>query len=197
MIPILRIVLAVVSGIAGLAALYLIRSPGSLPHEKALQLGAVTLLIAATLLATLWDTLRLARPAPAPADPGGDVSLPNASVDPVQNEVSKLLGLLRQHAVANENFSSVLERAKEELHESLRTELQDLFVREAARAADQVERSDPGNGQHDGKHDALDRDHDGCKPAMLVCGETSRRCLRQTCMARLPKLPRDGRSLPR
>ena len=122
MIPIQRIMLAVVSGIAGLAALYLIRSPGSLPHEKALQLGAVTLLIAATLFATLWDTLRLARPAPAAADIGGNVPLPETSVDPVQGEVSKLLSLLRQHAVANENFSSVLERAKEELHESLRTE---------------------------------------------------------------------------
>ena len=100
MIPIQRIMLAVVSGIAGLAALYLIRSPGSLPHEKALQLGAVTLLIAATLFATLWDTLRLARPAPAAADIDGNVPLPETSVDPVQGEVSKLLSLLRQHAVA-------------------------------------------------------------------------------------------------
>ena len=100
MIPIQRIMLAVVSGIAGLAALYLIRSPGSLPHEKALQLGAVTLLIAATLFATLWDTLRLARPAPAAADIDGNVPLPETSVDPVQGEVSKLLSLLRQHAQA-------------------------------------------------------------------------------------------------
>jgi diguanylate cyclase len=122
MIPIQRIVLAVVSAIAGIAALYLIRSPGSFPNEQVLQLGAVTLLIAATLLGTLWDTLHPARPAPAAADTGGDVPLPDTSGDPVQNEVSKLLGMLRQHAVANENFSTVLERAKEELHESLRTE---------------------------------------------------------------------------
>lgn len=121
MLPILRILLAVVSGISGLAALYLIRSPGSLPHEKALQLGAVTLLIAATLLGTLWDALRPARPAPVAAQ-GGDAPLPDTPVDPVQTEVSKLLGMLRQHAVANENFSTVLERAKEDLHESLRTE---------------------------------------------------------------------------
>ena len=121
MLPILRILLAVVSGIAGLAALYLIRSPGSIPNEKALQLGAVTLLIAATLLGTLWDALRPARPAPVTAQ-DGDAPLPASPVDPVQNEVSKLLGLLRQHAVANENFSTVLERAKEDLHESLRTE---------------------------------------------------------------------------
>ena len=47
MIPIQRIVLAVVSAIAGIAALYLIRSPGSFPNEQVLQLGAVTLLIAA------------------------------------------------------------------------------------------------------------------------------------------------------
>jgi hypothetical protein len=100
MIPIQRIVLAVVSAIAGIAALYLIRSPGSFPNEQVLQLGAVTLLIAATLLGTLWDTLHPARPAPAAADTGGDVPLPDTSGDPVQNEVSKLLSLLRQHAVA-------------------------------------------------------------------------------------------------
>ena len=42
-------------------------------------------------------------------------ALAEVSVDPVQSEVTKLLSLLRQHAEANENFSAVLERAREEL----------------------------------------------------------------------------------
>jgi diguanylate cyclase len=117
---ILRIVLAVLAAIAGLGALYLIRSPGSVAHEKTLELAAVTLLIAVTLFSTVWNTLRaspVAVFAQAPSD------APSATpADPVQGEVSKLLTLLRQHAEANENFSTVLERAKEELHESLKTE---------------------------------------------------------------------------
>ena len=118
----LRIMLAVVSGGAGLAALYLIRSPGLFAGQMALEIGAVTLLLAATLFSTVWDTLREARSVTAgPAVPAAD-ALAEVSVDPVQSEVAKLLSLLRQHAEANENFSTVLERAKEELHESLRTE---------------------------------------------------------------------------
>ena len=154
MIPIQRIVLAVVSAIAGLTALYLIRSPGSIANAKAIELGAVTVLIAANICRRGRRASQAQRVPQCGEQRGGD----------------------------------------EQRH---RAELQDLFVREAARAADQVERSEPGDARHDGKHDALDRDHDGCKPATLVCGEASRCGLRQTCMARLPKLPRDGRSLPR
>ena len=118
----LRLLLAVVSGIAGLAALYLIRSPGLFASQTALEIGAVTLLLATTLLGTVWDTLRGARPElPAPTPPP-DEATAELSPDPVQSEVTKLLALLRQHAEANENFSTVLERAKEELHESLKTE---------------------------------------------------------------------------
>ena len=118
----LRLLLAVVSGIAGLAALYLIRSPGLFASQMALEIGAVTLLLATTLFGSVWDTLHGARPElPANAPPAGE-AVADLSPDPVQNEVTKLLALLRQHAEANENFSTVLERAKEELHESLRTE---------------------------------------------------------------------------
>jgi len=119
--PILRILLAVVSGAAGLAALYLIRSPAGIANAQALELGAVTLLLATTLASTLWDTLKPARVAPLPA-----VDVPPAAAatpaDPVGNEVSKVLTLLRQHAEANESFTGVLDRANEELQESLKTQ---------------------------------------------------------------------------
>lgn len=118
MTSILRIVLAVAAAAAGLAALYLIGSPGSIAHARAWELGAVTLLIACTLLSTVWDTLRTAKSIPLLAE----VLAADTPADPVQGEVSKLLSLLRQHAEANENFSTVLDRAKEELHESLKTQ---------------------------------------------------------------------------
>ncbi|WP_161957088.1 GGDEF domain-containing protein [Aestuariivirga litoralis] len=123
MTSILRIVLAVVSGAAGLVALYLIRSPGSIANARAYELGAVTLLIAATLLSTVWDMLHAPKAVQLSAAPPAETAaLDTSAADPVQTEVSKLLSLLRQHAEANENFSTVLERAKEDLHESLKTE---------------------------------------------------------------------------
>ena len=121
MTSLLRIVLAVFSGVAGLGAIFLIRSPGALPWQEALQLGAVTLLLAFTLLGLLWEVVSPAAPAPdVPAPPARQQA--DGDADPVGSEVSKLLSLLRQHAEANETFSGVLDRAREELHESLKTE---------------------------------------------------------------------------
>ena len=118
MTSILRIVLAVTAAAAGLAALCLIGGPGSIANARAWALGAVTLLMACTLLSTVWDTLRPAKSAPLVTE----APVSDFAADPVQGEVSKLLGLLRQHAEANENFSTVLDRAKEDLHESLKTQ---------------------------------------------------------------------------
>ena len=122
MTSLLRILLAVVAGFAGLAALYLIRSPGLFASQQALEIGAVTLLLATTLLSTVWDTLRPAHDLSAAAPAAGGEPPQDGAPETVQTEVTKLLSLLRQHAEANENFSTVLERAKGELHESLKTE---------------------------------------------------------------------------
>ncbi|MFM8748214.1 MAG: diguanylate cyclase [Aestuariivirga sp.] len=127
----LRILLAVVSGLTGLGALYLIQAPDQLAYSQALELGAVTLLLAATLVSIAWDALRKPdEPAGTPA--GTQLLSPEAMTPPgvltsddqtiVQTEVAKLLLLLRQHADANENFSVALDRAKENLHESLKAE---------------------------------------------------------------------------
>ena len=127
----LRILLAVVSGLTGLGALYLIQAPDQLAYSQALELGAVTLLLAATLISIAWDALR--KPAePDGVEAGTQLIAPDAMASPgilttddqniVQTEVAKLLLLLRQHADANENFSVALDRAKENLHESLKAE---------------------------------------------------------------------------
>jgi len=120
----LRIILAALAGLAGVAAIYLILRPGGQPHERALELGAVTLLLAATLLNTVWDALRPQRQTAsadglgAPAPQGDEAE----EADLIQGEVSRILALLKNHAEANANFSRVLDKANEELHESLRAE---------------------------------------------------------------------------
>lgn len=115
----LRILLAVLSGLAGIGAIYLILSPGRYPYEQAMELVAVTFLIAATLLNTVWDKLRDAA-APEPSPPKD--AAPRDIADPVQTEVARILGLLRTHADDNAQFSNVLERARGELNESLKAE---------------------------------------------------------------------------
>jgi diguanylate cyclase len=119
----LRIVLAALSGLAGIGAIYLILAPGSLPYARALELGSVTLLLTVILLNTVWDAVSNAKPEPV-AESGQTARLAQAAAppgeEPILGEVSKVLGLLKTHADANANFSSVLDRAKVELHESLK-----------------------------------------------------------------------------
>jgi diguanylate cyclase len=121
----LRIFLAAVSGFAGLCAIYLILVPGARPYSRALELGAVTLLLTTILLNTVWDAASRQKPAavergqtarlsPDPVQPMAD--------EPIMGEIAKVLGLLKTHAEANANFSDVLGKAKGELHESLRAE---------------------------------------------------------------------------
>lgn len=122
----LRIFLAAVSGLAGLCAIYLILMPESVPYGQALELGAVTLLLTAILLNTVWDAARRPK-AGAAAERGQTAGLSPDPVqpmpdEPITDEIAKVLGLLKTHADANANFSDVLDKATGELHESLRAE---------------------------------------------------------------------------
>jgi diguanylate cyclase len=119
----LRIVLAALSGLAGIGAIFLILAPGSLPYALALELGAVTLLLTVVLLNTVWGAVAATKPE-GPAETGQTARLaPEAAAprdEPILGEITKVLGLLRSHAEANDAFSGVLDRAKGELHESLK-----------------------------------------------------------------------------
>lgn len=121
----LRILIMVLSGATGLAAIYLIQTPGAVPNAKAMQLGAVTLLLAATLMSLVMDLPRRSKPQAAAAT---DARSPEPEsfaapiAEPVQGEVSKILNLLRGYSDANVSFSRVLDRAKQELPESLKAE---------------------------------------------------------------------------
>ena len=120
----LRILLAALSGLAGLGAIYLILRPGSQPLERALELGAVTLLLTATLLNSVLEAKpRLKEASVEPRPPGaGEPDPAQEGDDPIQGEVGRILALLRSHAEANANFSNVLDKANEDLHESLKAE---------------------------------------------------------------------------
>ena len=121
----LRILIMVLSGAAGLAAIYLIQAPGAVANAKAIELGAVTLLLAATLFSLVMDMPRQSKPAATAAPPAQSAEPAVAGVqadEPVQGEIAKILNLLRGYSDANVSFSRVLDRAKAELPESLKAE---------------------------------------------------------------------------
>jgi diguanylate cyclase len=127
MTPKLRIFLAALSAIAGLAAIYLNLSPGRVPYERSLELGAVTLLLAAVLINTVSALGVSAGAEPAgsggtarAAAAGGEASA--GSEEPVLGEIARVLGFLKANAEANANFSAVLDKANDELQESLKAE---------------------------------------------------------------------------
>lgn len=118
----LRILFMVLSGSAGLAAIFLILSPGAVPNARAVQLAAVAVLLGATLLSLSLDMVRTHRHAP-PDDTAESAAAPfSPGEEPVQGEVAKILNLLRHYSDANASFTKVLDRAKEELPESLKAE---------------------------------------------------------------------------
>jgi diguanylate cyclase len=121
----LRIFLAALSGLAGLGVIYLILMPGRPPYEQALELGAVTLLLAAVLLNTVWDAVTKPTVTEAPASGqtarlSGDTAAPRE--EPILAEIAKVLGLIKTQGEANANFSGVLVRANGELQEGLKAD---------------------------------------------------------------------------
>lgn len=120
----LRILIMVLSGAAGLGAIYLIQVPHALPNAKAIEIAAVSLLLAATLVSLGMDLSRQVRLKVLIEDDPPGTELPRAppADEPMQGEVAKILNLLRNYSDANVSFSRVLDRAKEELPESLKAE---------------------------------------------------------------------------
>lgn len=123
----LRIFLAALSAVAGLGAIYLNLSPGRVPYEKALELGAVTLLLAAILLNTVWEAMgsaSLARAGGAgqTARLAADGTATPKMEEPILVEIAKVLGSLKTNAEANASFSTLLDKANDELKDSLMAE---------------------------------------------------------------------------
>ncbi|WP_373504018.1 GGDEF domain-containing protein [Aestuariivirga sp.] len=113
--PFLRLILAACSGFAGLAALLLILRAGTIPNQQGWLLASVTVLIAAALFGSVADVLqgRIAD--------GSDGNAPAATAADreVHGEVVKILGLLKNQEEASSSFSMALDKAKDQLPDSL------------------------------------------------------------------------------
>lgn len=121
----LRIILAAIASLAGIGAIFMILAPGSLPYERALELGAVTLLLTAVLLSTVWDAVN--RPKPDTRIETGQTARLAADGapprdEPILGEIAKVLGYIRSHADANATFATALDRAKSELQDGLKAD---------------------------------------------------------------------------
>lgn len=123
MIALIRLPLAIVSGLAGLFAFFLVLKPGALPSQQSLLLGTVTLLMAATLFNTVLDVM-MRPPAEAAALPP-----PATAADrEVHSEVVKVVTLLKRQLDASATFSAALDKARLELPEALQPAQVQLII---------------------------------------------------------------------
>ncbi len=122
--PILRLAVAVVAGLAGLAAILLILRPDLIANEKAWLLGAVSLLMAAMLFNTVTDVLAAQQEERLVTAPPSASSADRE----VHGEVAKIVGLLQSQVEANTSFSNALSKARDQLPDSLKPEQVRLVV---------------------------------------------------------------------
>ena len=115
MTPFIRISMAMLSGLSGLAAIFLVLRPAILANQQAWLLGAVTLLMAATLLATVTSIIQQKdhREALAAASPASSADRE------VHGEVAKIIGILQNQVDASANFSAALTTARDQLPDNL------------------------------------------------------------------------------
>ena len=115
MSPFIRLALAVCSGLAGLVALFLVLRPGTVPAQQGWLLAAVTMLIAATLISAVSDALH-----GQTADGGNSKAPPASAADrEVHGEVVKILGLLKNQEEASTSFGLALDKARDQLPDTL------------------------------------------------------------------------------
>ena len=111
MMSMLRLLSVIVSGLAGLASIYLILQPNGIPHRTPLLLGSVTLLLATTLfngIASLlsWQT--------ADGSPDAAANARASAVDrEVHGEVVKIIAVLGSQVEAANTFTDALNRASD------------------------------------------------------------------------------------
>ncbi|MCB1432154.1 MAG: GGDEF domain-containing protein [Alphaproteobacteria bacterium] len=126
MMSMLRLLSVIVSGLAGLASIYLILQPNGIPHRTPLLLGSVTLLLATTLfngIASLlsWQT--------ADGSPDAAANARASAVDrEVHGEVVKIIAVLGSQVEAANIFTDALNRASAQLPDGLKPEQVRLVI---------------------------------------------------------------------
>jgi diguanylate cyclase len=117
MTSLIRLTIAIVSGLSGLAAIFLVLRPGAMDNQPAWTLGAVTLLVATTLFSSVAGVIQ-AREQEAAAEPA---QTPATSVErEVHSEVAKIIALLGSQVEANVSFNAALVKAREQMPDSLK-----------------------------------------------------------------------------
>jgi diguanylate cyclase len=112
----IRISMAVLSGLSGLAAIFLVLRPAILANQQAWLLAAITLLMAATLLSTVIGIIQQKDHQEALA-----VASPASSTDrEVHGEVGKIIGILQNQVDASASFSAALITARDQLPDNLK-----------------------------------------------------------------------------
>lgn len=120
----LRLALAILSGMAGLVAIFLVLRPAVMPSQQAWLLGSITLLLASTLIGTVADVITA-----RDGDAGADAPAPATSADrEVHGEVAKIVGLLQNQVDANITFSAALTKAQDQLPAAIKPDQVKLVV---------------------------------------------------------------------
>ena len=120
----IRLSMAVLSGFAGLAAIFLVLRPAVLASQQAWLLGAVTVLMAASLFSAVTGIMERKQDEELKAK-----APPASSADrEVHGEVAKIVGLLQNQADASASFSAALTTAREQLPDGLKPEQVRLVV---------------------------------------------------------------------
>lgn len=119
----LRLPLAILAGVTGLASIVLVLVPGLLSHQQAWLIGAIVLLLVVTTLGTVGEPLF-----------GGDATDPaapppaTAADRGVHEEVVKIVSALRSQLDASANYSASLVKARDEMPDDLKPEKVRLVI---------------------------------------------------------------------
>ena len=125
MMSFLRLAIAVLSGLAGLAAIFRVVRSGEIGNQSAWMLCTITILVASTLFSTVSSVMQ------AKDQAAGDdlLATPATPTDrAVHGEATKIISLLGSQVEANATFSATLARAKDQLPDSLKSDQVRLIV---------------------------------------------------------------------
>ena len=125
MIPFIRLSVAIVSGVAGMAAIFLVLRPATIANQNTWTLAAVTVLMAATLFSTVISLM--GDQPEAAVDPHRAPPASNADRE-VHSEVAKIIMLLGSQVEATDQFSAALTRAQNQLPDGLKPEQVRLVI---------------------------------------------------------------------
>lgn len=118
-----RLSVALLSGVSGCAAIFLILQPGVIPYQLPVTLGAITALLA-TSLAGLIGQL-----AADQAAESGEAAPPATAADrEVHAEVAKIIAVLGSHMEASNVYTDALNRANSQLPDLLKPEQVRLVI---------------------------------------------------------------------